>query len=390
MAGMNTDTLLMASQLKPNELLQKFQENFEGPQTGHWELRLHSESSSLYLAIVRNKVVFAGSQPLCWPALRQGLQRYVPQLRTLKAREAIAALEESDAINSEILGKLLGRIEQLTEVSRQTLNEAVQTQIQVVCDQFWDGVTEVSFIPEPSVFMQSPIDGIAFESLAAQMQVRHQEWQRLKIFIPSMEAIPILNAAALEKATLSPVQKQQIEKLASFGRPLSIISQMTAKDPLTTAKTFANLVRGGLVSLKLPADLLLTEASKPEIVIVDDSIVFLQQFQSLVSSWGYRVTVCSTTATAIETMIAVQPDLIFLDINMPGMSGFDLIKAVRREAQLTDKNLVLLTAENSISNQWRAKWGNCKFLAKPRTPEEIKTFQSDLKQLIQEMIPVAQ
>ncbi len=357
-------------------------------QAGYWELRLHSDSI-IYLAIAWDKVVFAGSQQLCWSVLLQGLKRYIPQLRTIKAREAIAALEESAAIDSEILGKLLGRIEQLTEVSQQTLNEAVQTQIQVVCDQLWDGVTEANFIPEPSVFIQSPIDGIAFESLAAQTQVRHQEWQRLKVFIPSMEAIPILNAAALENATLSPVQKQQIEKLTSVGRPLSIISQMTAKDPLTTAKTFANLIRGGLVSLKLPADRLQTEASKPEIVIVDDSTVFLQQFQSLVSTWGYRVTVCSTTETAIETMIAVQPDLIFLDINMPGMSGFDLIKAVRREAQLTDKNLVLLTAENSISNQWRAKWGNCKFLAKPRAPEEIKTFQSDLKQLIQETIPVA-
>jgi hypothetical protein len=51
---------------------------------------------------------------------------------------------------------------------------------------------------------------------------------------------------------------------------------------------------------------------------------------------------------------------------------------------------VLLTAENSLSNQWRAKWGNCKFLAKPRSPEEIASFQEELRQLLQEVIPLPQ
>jgi hypothetical protein len=48
---------------------------------------------------------------------------------------------------------------------------------------------------------------------------------------------------------------------------------------------------------------------------------------------------------------------------------------------------VLLTAEKSVSNQWRAQWANCKFLAKPRTPAEVPTFRTDLRQMLFEIAP---
>jgi CheY-like chemotaxis protein len=396
---MNAEPISAAPHVDQLDLLfQKLQAAEKASETGYWTLALASGDSTIHLAIALDKVVFAGGQQLSGSVLLQTLQRYIPQLRTLKAREATASLKKSHSVDCdisshsadcEILGRLVGKLEKLTGISHQMVTDALMTQILVTCDQLWEGVQDARFTPDPQLFLQAPIDGITLEDLIAKMQVRHQEWQPLKSVIPTMEAIPILNSAALEKASLSAAQKQQVEKLASLGRPLSVITKMTAQDPLTTTKTFANLIRGGLVSLQIPADLLKAIPSKSEIFIVDDSTLFLQKFQSLVSGWGYQVTVCSNTEAAIETMIAVQPDLIFLDINMPGMSGFDLIKAVRREAQLTEKNLVLLTAENSLSNQWRAKWGNCNFLAKPRTPEEIETFQSELKQLIQATISAA-
>jgi CheY-like chemotaxis protein len=380
-------------------LFQQLQIGNEGSQTGYWELSPHTGDSTIHLAIALGEVTFAGSQRLSGSTLLQALQRYIPQLRTIKAREVIESLDKNHSANCEILGshsgdceilgRLIGKLENLTEVPHQTVTDAIETQILVTCDPLWNGVQQAKFISDPDLFLQAPVEGITLENLSAKMQVRYQEWQYLKTIIPTLEAIPVLKPEALKNSTLSLTQKQQVEKLTNLGRSLTVISQMTAKDPLTMAKTFASLVRGGLVSLQLPADLLKTATAKSEIFIVDDSTIFLQKFQSLVSSWGYRVTACSNTEMAIETMIAVQPDLIFLDINMPGMSGFDLIKAVRREAQLNDKNLVLLTAENSLSNQWRAKWGNCNFLAKPRTPDEIETFQNELKQLIQATSSVA-
>lgn len=74
---------------------------------------------------------------------------------------------------------------------------------------------------------------------------------------------------------------------------------------------------------------------------------------------------------------------------MPGASGFDLIKQIRRQSQLSSLPLVLLTAEKSVSNKWRAQWANCKFLAKPSMQEEISVFQTELHTMLQKMVPTA-
>ncbi|PSB00361.1 response regulator [Merismopedia glauca] len=384
---MNTQTSLKAFQFQPHELPQKLLQHSEPSQNGYWEFRLRDTDTVLYLAIACNRVVFAGNRRLSWSALLQGLQRYVTLLRTPASREAIAALEKNT--EHETLSKTLHILENTIKLSHQLVIDALQSQILMVCDQIWEGAGFASFIPDLEPLMQTPISGMSLESLVTHTHTRHQDWSLLKAVIPSMEAIPILNPTALAKSNLSPEQKQQIEKLTGLGKSLNTVAQITAKDPLVTAKTFANLVRSGLVSLQIPSELAPKKASQPELFIVDDSPIFLQQFRSLVSSWGYKVNVCSTTETAVETAILLQPDVIFLDINMPGLSGFDLIKAMRREAQLTQKKLVLLTAENSLSNQWRAKWGNCKFLAKPRTPEDIQSFQVELKQLLNEKVTLA-
>jgi CheY-like chemotaxis protein len=384
---MNTETLLTTFRFRPHELPYKLQNFSENLQSGYWKVCLRPEDTILYLAIAQGQVVFAGAQHLSWNTLLQCLCRYIPQLRTTSAREAIAVLEDNASITDhENLGKMLRKLESTLGITHLSIMDAVQAQILTICDRIGEGCGEASFTDVSGLCMQAPISGITIESLIVQTQTRHQDWTLLRTVIPSMEAVPTLNSAAFKASTLSSTQKQHIEKLVSLRKPLDVIAQITAKDPLTTAKTFAQLVRAGLVSLQLPAKF--EQEPSPEIFIVDDSTIFLQQFQALVSSWGYKVNACSKTDTAIETMLEAQPDLIFLDINMPGLSGFDLIKAVRREVKLKDKKLVLLTAENSQSNQWRAKWGNCKFLSKPRTLEEIQSFQTDLRRLLQEEINI--
>jgi CheY-like chemotaxis protein len=114
----------------------------------------------------------------------------------------------------------------------------------------------------------------------------------------------------------------------------------------------------------------------------------LKQFRALVESWGYQVETCSQALTAVETMMQHQPAAVFLDINMPGTSGFELIKQIRRQSQLAEVPLVLLTAEKTVSNQWRAQWASCKFLAKPRSTEEIASFKIELQTLLQELAPM--
>lgn len=364
-------------------------------QTGCWQFQLKREHGNLslawYLYFSQGHIVFSGPQPLSLRSLLKTLQRYLAPLRTTQAKHTIQALlSETPASERELYGKLLDTIEDVLSIPPQDVVQAIQLQIISDFETYLDLAGLGKFIPD----LQSPnqlslkmsISDFTVETIFSKYLSRKNEWQALQPYIPSMKAIAQLNVAALDQSELSDVQKQQLQKLVQPNQSLQAIAEATAKDSLNVAQKFSTFVRRGLVTLQLPA----TDANAaPQIFIVDDSLAFLQQIQKLVSTWGYQVQAWSHASSATEKMLEVNPSVIFLDINMPGLSGFDLIKEIRREPRLSALPLVLLTAENSLSNQWRAKWGNCKFLTKPRSRDEISTFQLELKELLQSISPIA-
>lgn len=383
------------------ELTSKLSLATQEVRTGYWQFDLANTSetsdskTSWYLAICQGRIVFSGDRPLSWQALCQTLQRYLPELANARAKQTLQTIEQNSTPQElTILSKMLLKIEKELGLERQSIIKAIQLKILSDFDTYlFDSAGSARFTPNNDLIVQNPITGFQLEDLLVQAKKRHEEWENLKRDIPSMLGKPILNGELMSRSNLNEKQKQLVQKLCSLGKPLSKIAEVTAKDPLDTAKMFANLIQSGLVSLQLPPQLAAKIAEKdkvPEVFIIDDSTLFLQKFQSLVTKWGYKVNVWTNTSTVIQKMLASSPSIVFVDVNMPGMSGFDLIKEVRRQPQLAALPLVLLTAENSLSNQWRAKWGNCKFLAKPRSPEEVANFQVELRNLLNESVPLNQ
>jgi DNA-binding response OmpR family regulator len=74
---------------------------------------------------------------------------------------------------------------------------------------------------------------------------------------------------------------------------------------------------------------------------------------------------------------------------MPGLNGFDLIKQIRRQRELSTLSLVLVTAENSMTNSFRARWANCRFLAKPQSTSDTAKFRDELRNLLREVAPLS-
>ncbi len=132
----------------------------------------------------------------------------------------------------------------------------------------------------------------------------------------------------------------------------------------------------------------LGDEETPKVFVVDDSPVLLRQFRDLLTGWGYRVDLTDDATVATQKMLEYMPSIVFLDVNMPGLSGFELIKRIRREPDLAAIPLVLVTAENSMTNNLRAKWANCRFLAKPRSPEDAEHFREQLRGLLRELAPL--
>jgi len=126
----------------------------------------------------------------------------------------------------------------------------------------------------------------------------------------------------------------------------------------------------------------------PKVFVVDDSPVLLRQFRDLLSNWGYQVNLTDDATNATQMIASYNPAVVFLDINMPGLNGFELIKQIRRHPALVATPLVMVTAENSMTNSFRAKWASCRFIAKPRSSEDTESFREQLRSILRELAPL--
>jgi signal transduction histidine kinase len=108
------------------------------------------------------------------------------------------------------------------------------------------------------------------------------------------------------------------------------------------------------------------------ILVVDDQPANLRVVSTLLSRNGYDVVPAGTGNEALEQALAHTPDLVLLDMLMPGMDGFQLLEEMRRHPQLQDMPVIFLTAAQDRELLLRAfASGAVDYVTKPFIPEEL-------------------
>jgi DNA-binding response OmpR family regulator len=108
---------------------------------------------------------------------------------------------------------------------------------------------------------------------------------------------------------------------------------------------------------------------KPKIVIVEDEPKLVGILEYLLETEGYEVASSLRGDTALAVIEAQKPDLVLLDIMLPGMDGFDLCTAIRR---LTTVPVIVLTARKEQEDVIRGlELGADDYLTKPFNNKEL-------------------
>lgn len=431
------------------ELSAQLDRVLSGRQTGYWHFQLAPTTSApardWYLACTMGRIAFSSATPLDWDAFVQTLRWFAPALNDTAKLEALHDFEQHITDQQRgFLSLTVNRIAAQGIVNRADIERAIQLAILSDLDTcLFDRAGQANFIADYQLVTRCPVSGYEWNTLKTAAQQRQAQWQRLQSQVPSMAAIPSLNVEAIARHSISDTQRQQLQNLTEHRESLTEVARRLAADPLKVAATFAPLVQQGLVSLaggspsvrgtspvaasptapspvatpstsaratpqirsapravapQVPAvpPARSTPASpatparpqgKPEVFVVDDSPLILRQFQTLVASLGYQPITCDDALAAVQTMLNYRPVAIFLDINMPGASGFELIKQIRRQPQLADVPVVIMTAEQSQSNQKRAQWAKCTFLEKPLSAADISAFCARLHDILRQIAP---
>ena len=125
-----------------------------------------------------------------------------------------------------------------------------------------------------------------------------------------------------------------------------------------------------------------------KILIIDDEEIVLDSCERILAGRNYEIFTAPNGTVGLETLEVVHPDLVFVDLKMPGISGFDVLDRI----QSIDPNIVciVITGFATVSSAIEAmKKGAYDFLPKPFTPDELRLITKrgvDRRKLVLETI----
>lgn len=104
----------------------------------------------------------------------------------------------------------------------------------------------------------------------------------------------------------------------------------------------------------------------PRILVVDDSAQNIDLVRTMLKSQNYEIFAAHDGMEALERAAEVRPDLILLDIIMPGMDGFEVARIMRSRPETVTVPILMLTALSGVEDKTRAlEAGANDFLSKP-------------------------
>ncbi len=114
------------------------------------------------------------------------------------------------------------------------------------------------------------------------------------------------------------------------------------------------------------------ETRKADILIVDDTSANLRVLSRLLTDAGYKVRPVPSGRLALEAVRAAQPDLIFLDIRMPEMDGYEVCAKLKEDELTEDIPVIFISALNDLEDKVRGfGTGAVDFISKPFQEGEV-------------------
>lgn len=125
-----------------------------------------------------------------------------------------------------------------------------------------------------------------------------------------------------------------------------------------------------LSSKSTPADSGARKRSR--ILVIDDDPKLRYIIELNLMAAGHEVFTAEDGPSGLALLREKQPDLVILDVMMPGMNGFDLCKTIREEPDLPDCSILFLTARGELADKGEGfSAGGDDYLVKPFDPREL-------------------
>lgn len=174
-----------------------------------------------------------------------------------------------------------------------------------------------------------------------------------------------------------------------LGIGLSLVRQLVGLHGGQVSARSEGVGKGSTFVVRLPLDLSSAQAGTPtelpdaeggagkrlRILVTDDNVDAAQTLASLLELYGHEIRIAHEGVQALRIAAQFRPDVAFLDIGMPGMSGFELARSLRQIDGLAPLRIAAISGWGAQEDLVRAtEAGFDRHFTKPVAPSRLKEF----------------
>lgn len=223
------------------------------------------------------------------------------------------------------------------------------------------------------------------ESAIAAAQQTWQTWQTALLTDISPNSAPVVKRPEALQQQTSAATYHQLTMLLDGQRTLQDLALQMKRQVVAVTASLLPYIQTGVVELieipDLPVratpaaravPLIQTAPHKPLIACIDDSPSVCQIMEKMITEAGYQFVAVQDPLRAIATLLSRKPDLIFLDLVMPNLNGYEICARLRKISAFCDIPIVILTS-NIIDRVLAKTVGSSDYLSKPVKEENVLT-----------------
>ena len=108
------------------------------------------------------------------------------------------------------------------------------------------------------------------------------------------------------------------------------------------------------------------------VLVVEDTLSELELISNYLRDSGYNVIIATDAKEALSQAVNQKPDAVVTDVVMPGMSGFELCRKLKKNPATEQMPVIICSSKNQeIDRLWGIKQGAAVYVTKPFTKEQL-------------------
>jgi two-component system, chemotaxis family, response regulator PixG len=374
-------------------------------------IEIEYQSVTYYLYLAENKLLYATNSVDGNGRLERYLKRFSHYIPKLKGIWSKISLETEDNNLSNINNPYPKEYQKIIWLAENNYLNKKQLQIlgKKISQEILENLLLIPFInPSNCRTFSHNLPDICFydlDSTIEEAKKRVSQWQSLMPEIQSSYQRPYFFAKTDKTREISSKSSEKLSKILK-GFNFRELSAILNEDELTIAKRLYPLIERNTIILRNPKaeyeflpqlggnikqkleekDKKITEKiddivnknqtllleKNYKIACIDDSTTVLQSLTEFLNQDNISVFPITNAAKAMMLIHRIEPDLIFLDVSMPLIDGYQLCALLRKNPKFQDIPIIILTGNTGIVNRAKAKLsGATDYMTKPFNQNDI-------------------